>query len=462
MNRASILGDGSDNFSLPQGVFQNPGSGNIKPGLKPVNQNRQNQYNPTPLPTQNRPQNFSNPNIGHQQGFNRQHPQQGNNNNNRITRAPQFHPSQQQKPNLPLADGRYTNLKNSNYNNFYNQRQPQLLQHKDSPLLTREINPALGRLANAHTTPKDTKPSQYELEHQQLIAESNAHIAREGHYTNLLFTGIIGLFLYFVGTFIIIFTSNVGGQTIVNLPTYQLSWELLFSNPSRLISNVFLTIFGYFFQYARLFGFFPELGSLTVNPVPRYLMPVDILIKLSTILYFNFRWMPWDTKRTYEYGCFNSKYPYLTDEQKVTTKKEENQESGLKSINIPAVELEKMTQNSHITSPIPAQTIKNQENTKYDDEDDEDDPGILPFSGVQKPIEEWYYENETKIYSFIRTQILPGSNMVLALYFSTLRVLDLYQPAFILFYVLGIMSMFWCMQTFLLILDHNQYPPDDE
>jgi hypothetical protein len=52
--------------------------------------------------------------------------------------------------------------------------------------------------------------------------------------------------------------------------------------------------------------------------------------------------------------------------------------------------------------------------------------------------------------------------LVLALYFSTLRVLDFRQPQFIILYVLVIMSMFWCMQTFLLILDHTQFQPEED
>ena len=97
-----------------------------------------------------------------------------------------------------------------------------------------------------------------------------------------------------------------------------------------------------------------------------------------------------------------------------------------------------------------------------DDDEDDDDNGILPFSGVHKPLEEMYQKYEKTIYDFIRRRILPGSNILLVSYFSTLFIVDLANPLTLLFYVLGIMSMFWCMQSFLLIIDHIQFPPDGE
>ena len=450
MSSSNYLGSSSDNFSLPSGFFQNPGSGKINSGLKPANVGA----------------NFSN-----NRGV-RPNPPKPNPNPNPTLNNPNSQPIQYTR-SLPLADGRYPTNPNPGYNPNYRPNPSSVPPPNTYPQQKPLARPQLAVNNYPPTPPLPQRPVNVsnhqihhaQIEHQRLMAESQAHITRENHYTNTLLIGILGLFLYFVGAFIIIFTSNVGGQTIVNLPTYKLSWELLFSDPSQLINNTFLTIFGYFFQYARLFGFFPELGNLTVDPVDRYLMPVDILIKLGTILYFNFRWMPWDTKRTYDYGCFNSKYPYLGDDQKITTKKDivSSSTTNLASINIPAAELEKMNQPVENKPQVFETMAASPINSNLDEENDEEetDHGILPFSGVQKPIEEWYYENETKIYSFIRTQILPGSNMVLALYFSTLSVLDLRQPAFILFYILGIMSMFWCMQTFLLILDHTQYPPDE-
>jgi|GEM_PF-3240301 len=503
MNRTDYLSDSQGDFSLPNGFFQNPGGGNINSGLKPVNpgnvtSTRSVRPNSTSLPpqlpiNQQTPTNsFENTTQTNQienkkRGFNFGHI------NPFIKKKADENISgtspRQNSPQLPLADGRYDGSPTQPinvYNPYLNRQNSQppypgypYLQQNPQPLINRQVptnfpphpqNTLLNyqspqylpqHLQNSNNI--NIQAEQANLEHHRLMAESKAHIAKEKHYTNTLVIAIGALFLYFVGTFIIIFTSNVGGQTIVNLPTYTLSWELLFSNPAKLFTNLFLTVFGYFFQYARLFGFFPELGNLTVAPVPRYLMPVDILIKVGTILYFNYRWMPWDTKKAYEYGCFNSKYPHLTDEDKITAKPDDKPNFELQSINISSAELEKQTKvtaKPQVTAPLPPNSpVKPHANFE---EDEEEDHGILPFSGVQKPIEEWYYENETKIYGFIRTQILPGSNMVLALYFSTLRVLDLRQPAFILFYILGIMSMFWCMQTFLLILDHNQYPPDED
>lgn len=484
MNQTDILGTPEENFSLPSGFFQNPGNGSINPGLKPANsgvnlsgskhsapirpQNSyqkvapqpafQAQHNHHPAPTFSNPNNL-NPSKTNNNQFGHQNPFIKTNSARPVyNQAPQNTPN----PRLPIADGRYPHPNYPPHQNLINnQNHLNLPPHPNNLLLQRQ-NPQYLQ----QPVPSQNPVSEHHIEHQRLMAESQAHIARENHYTNTLITAVGALFLYFVGSFIIIFTSNVGGQTIVNLPTYSLTWELLFSNPAQLFTNLFLSVFGYFFQYARLFGFFPELGNLTVQPVARYLMPVDILIKLGTILYFNFRWMPWDTRKRYEDGCFNTKYPYLKDEEKASLKPADKPDFKLESINIPAVELEKNDHkpqmNTNLESLQPKKEIQNQQFEDDDDEENEQDHGILPFSGVQKPIEEWYYENEVKIYGFIRTQILPGSNMVLALYFSTLRVLDLRQPAFILFYVLGIMSMFWCMQTFLLILDHNQYPPDEE
>lgn len=462
MNRAGYVAPKQPQFSLPQGFFVDPGAGRISnnqatgrqnpatnQGLSTQNFNNQNnrQSNYQPLQNERPRPTFPNPN-----NFN-----------------PNTNKPLSSRPNLPLNF--------HSQNNFQPKPQPakpqpnqnRQLQNLLQPSFTEQRSQAPVVNQNKVTLSQPTQPEpishvykKTELEEKFDIEEQES-LERENYHTKTLLISIIGLLFYFLGSFLMIFVNNVGGEAIVNLTVYKFSWELFFTDPGRFIQNLFLTIFGYFFQYARLFGFFPELGNLTTAPVSRYLLPVDIVIKLATILYFHLRWMPWDTARVYRLGAFNNRYPYLTKTEKA---KQGKPVEGFKieSINIPASDLEKQT----FTTPPPQPSEVQKSNTpkppiyKHEDEDDEDDDSIIPFSGVQKPLEEWYHQNELKIYTFVRKNILPGSNLVLALYFSTLRVLDFRQPQFIVLYVLVIMSMFWCMQTFLLILDHTQFQPEED
>jgi hypothetical protein len=402
MQQNRVFGQNSGYGNFPQGVFNSPGGGMLNQNMNP----QQGFNNPQQLPHPSRNQSLNNPKRQPFQAQNQNQFQQNNYNQN-------------QRPQ-------------TNYNQNYQQ------------------NPFLD-------------------EHSKMEAQNQEEAQQERYYTNILGIGIAAILCYFMGAFLLIFVNNVGGETIVNLPTYNVSWQLLFSNPFEYFRNIFLSVFGYFFQYARLYGFFPDLGELNQEAFPKYLMPVDIVIKLTAVLYFNFGWMPWDTKRFFNRGALNKKYPFLNASEKSQKQtKPQIQESAIPSINIPANVLEQRVQNQ----PNP-QNANYQNNYNYyqnqnynqnnDENDDGEDEGLIPFSGVQKPLEEWYYKNEQFIYTFIRKRILPGSNLLLALYFSTLGVLDISRnPVEVLLYILGIMSMFWCMQTFLLILDHVHYPPEED
>jgi hypothetical protein len=327
----------------------------------------------------------------------------------------------------------------------------------------------------------DTKPDlnpyiRWQRQHEKETAQEQA---TENYYSGMLLTAIVAIFFYFLGASLIIFFRNVDGQAQVFLPTYELSWRLVFENFGQFFRNLLLNIFGYFIQYAKLFGFFEELGDLTIEARPRFLMPVDIAIKLATIFYFSYRWMSWDTKRCYNLGCFNSKYLQAMEVGNEKEEDNQNKEDDFTPIDIPQPEnidpQFKINQKVEVdlypkiqTNPYyQAQKLKidrfgNYTDQEEEDEEEDDLSGLLPFEGVQKPLEEWYHNNEENIYRFIRNNLLPGSNLLLALYFSTLNVLDLKSPIDIVLYILGIMSMFWCMQSFLVILDHNQYPPESD
>ncbi len=286
-----------------------------------------------------------------------------------------------------------------------------------------------------------------ELLHREEEEKDKKAKEREEYYSKILLTAIIGILFYYLGASLLIFFKNVGGSPQVILPSNPLSWELLFNNFGEFLRNLLINVFGYFIEYAKLFGYFKDLGELTIETRPRNLLPVDMFIKVATILYFNLRWMKWDTTRLYNLGCFNENY----DREPITKEYEDKDEDDEED------EIDTKVKN---LVPEGQKLII----SKSKDEDDEEEVGLrtlLPFEGVEKPIEEWYYSNEEHIYKFIRNRLLPGSNLILVFYFSTLNVLDFRQPLGIFWYVLGIMSMFWCMQTFLAILDHNQYPPED-
>lgn len=534
MDRTAYLGANQPTFSLPNGFFLSPGSGSLSEnvsnnsnsgrGLKPIIQNKHSSA------TNNSSNNHSFPPDQAQVSNNYNNGSFSNSNNNYNTNTNPGHrlnTFQLRQTHTEAFNGSSTNsipsfyeensklIKNTHnspvQNNYYgnfspvkNFRQNQTLhtdnfnqsqtiqqrqipgqwlpnnhhyfenhQHSSFNSRSRELSRQTPPIQTHHNSVQSNLTTRDE----QVITENDQ---KERYYSRLLTTSIIGILLYFIGSFLLIFVrDSVSGPLIVNLPSYSFTWELLFTNPGEYFGNLFQTVFGYFFQYARLFGFFPGLGNLTVDPVPRYLMPVDIGIKLFTILYFHLRWTAFDTKKFYKLGAFNKNYPFFDLTESATTPQDLQEAFEIPSINLPGEEIEKINNRNKLKnhSEKDNENYSHELNTthkgfeiksteaNYNDFDEEDDDGndeILPFSGVQKPLEEWYSQNEHKIYAFIRKRILPGSNLVLVLYFSTLSVLDFRQPWFILWYVLGIMSMFWCMQTFLLVLDHNQYPPEDD
>jgi hypothetical protein len=302
---------------------------------------------------------------------------------------------------------------------------------------------------------------EYEYDNQKILKQHEEEIASEKYYFNTLILAIISLLIYYVGCCLIIFIQNIDGEAVVILNTYPLSWQLFFENFPQFISNFLNNVFGYFIEYGRLFGFFENRGNLYIEPKAKYLLPVDIFIKILTIGYFHFFWMKWDTQKATDNNWFNSNYPFAKVKSK--TKNKTPDEEIEKEIFDPS--LVPTSRNLNIVSNqnllIQNPTI----NSNLDDDDDDDDDeniSLLPFTGVQKPLEEFFIKNEDLIYSFIRTKILPGSNILFTLYFSTRSVLSFSQPLGILAYIFGIMSMFWCMQSFLLVLDHTQFRPEEE
>lgn len=300
---------------------------------------------------------------------------------------------------------------------------------------------------------------------KEMLEEYKRETNNEAYHSQNLILGLISLASYFLGAILITFFTSVDGQPTVTLETAEISWQLLFNDFSTFIVNLLRNAFGYFIQYGKLFGFFPEYGTLNVEPVPRYLMPLDLLLKGATIIYFHFFWMNWDAQKSLDKGFINSKYPYLNSAKKplVKTNKKPSEkfdfDSSPENINTKKFQQELLEGDSENAELIATMSDQG-------DEEDEDsmieDDSSLPFSGVHKPIEEFYHNNEAKIYGVIRKRVLPGSNLIMSLYFSARFVITLDNPIYLVLYVLGIMSMFWCMQSFLLILDHNQYPPEEE
>jgi hypothetical protein len=350
---------------------------------------------------------------------------------------------------------------NPNRNNPY--PNPSNQNPYNPPYQNRPFNPNLAKPPidpNSYRLKKLQEMNQTHLDNHKLAEAEMIRAEREenemeNHYNLMLVSGIVGISLYYIGACLMIFFQNVDGQAVVTLEANELSWQLFFSDFFGFLRNFFTNIFGYFIQYGKLFGYFPDYGNLNVEPNPKYLMPVDIIIKAATIIYFHFFWMKFDTQKVLNNGYINSKYPYLTKRKREVKKVEATAEKIEDPFSLH--EPPKKVEESGGANINPAAVDFDEE----EEEEEEDDP-ILPFSGVHKPIEEFYHKNEAKIYGIIRTRILPGSNLILALYFSARYVLSFTNPLGIILYILGIMSMFWCMQTFLVILDHNQYPPDEE
>ncbi len=296
-----------------------------------------------------------------------------------------------------------------------------------------------------------------------LLAQYEREKESENYYSSVLIISFFGILLYYIGSCLLIFFRNIDGVPVVTLNTYSISWQLFFENLPLFISNFLNNVFGYFIEYGRLFGFFEAKGELNIEAVPRYLFPVDLFIKAFTIIYFHFFWMRSDSLWSFEQGLVNNHYPrYQKSKEEIKLEEKELQVDEIltpTSANFSlTTELSKEYSNIQTVASL-SQAIGGEEDS---DNDGEEEVSIIPFAGVLKPLEEFYRDNEETIYRIIRHRILPSSNLILAFYFSTRSVLSFNNPLGILLYIFGIMSMFWCMQNFLVVLDHNQYPPEEE
>lgn len=434
----------------PVGLNNSNTSNPINPPISPEEYARRQQYyrqqNQHFPPQSNQAQPlFHNPAFANYNNLNNSNQQNANHN--------PYNPHNQQN-NPAFYNPNLANSQNSPINSSYNYNN----QHSSQPQINRLAQ--TGNVTTAYQPPLGNPYQDLEKtveEDEVLLEEEN-----ESYHNKNLFIGLFGLSLYFAGAILITFFTNINGNTEVTIEMAEMSWELFFSDFSTFVTNSLTNIFGYFIQYGRLFGFFEDQGSLNVEPKPRYLMPLDIILKASTIAYFHFVWMKADTKKALIKGILNSKYPYLQGFKKqklAKVSKVQDDTPDLDSIpsSINSQDFQKELLNGNTNADLDLNTFE----SSAEEEGLEDDNGI-PFSGVQKPIEEFYHNNEAKIYSIIRRKLLPGSNLIICLYFSTRSVLVLQDPLGIVLYILGIMSMFWCMQSFLLVLDHEQYPPEEE
>jgi hypothetical protein len=309
------------------------------------------------------------------------------------------------------------------------------------------------------------------------------------YHLTLVVYALIAIFFYYIGSFLIVFLRNdLNGAIVSAAPNYDISWKIAIENFPQLLKNIYDSFFGYFTAYGKLY-----------NRSTAFLIPVDIGIKLVAVMYFLLYWIPWDTKRAYKLGFFNEDYPYVSDEFKddIADLKHKHRATDIKQeivlqdyaepdiLSLPSAEPEQQIKpvslypQYDLNPYLRAQMLKSQTSpalpansqtppasqlthltVEDEDEDEDEDSGILPFSGVHKPLEEMYQKYEKAIYDLIRRRILPGSNILLVGYFSTLFIVDLANPITVVLYILGIMSMFWCMQSFLLIIDYLQYPPE--
>jgi hypothetical protein len=347
------------------------------------------------------------------------------------------------------------------------------------------MNMELNFSASNFSGSNERKPKSdgFELSTKNSPSETNYHMT-------LVVYAIVAIFCYYIGSFLIVFLRNdLNGAIVSAAPNYDISWRIAFENFPQLLKNIYDSFFGYFTAYSKLY-----------NRSTAFLIPVDIGIKLVSVLYFLLYWIPWDTKRAYKLGFFHEDYPYVSDEYKddIADLKHKHRSTDIKQeialqdyaepdflslpIGDPLTEIKPVSlyPQYDLNPYLRAQMLKNNTSSALpaashaqvanklthlpidddEDEEDDDDSGILPFSGVHKPLEEMYQKYEKAIYDLIRRRILPGSNILLVGYFSTLFIVDLANPITVVLYILGIMSMFWCMQSFLLIIDYLQYPPE--
>lgn len=292
--------------------------------------------------------------------------------------------------------------------------------------------------------------------------------SKNSYYLRILLYAVVGIFFYYLGSFLLIFIRNIDGVLSGSTPVYEISWKLAFENFPLLVRNIYNSFFGYFEEYGRLY-----------NRDTTFLIPIDLGVKMLLVGYFWFFWMPWDTNRCYKWGYFNKDYPYILDDVKdkllpqKDTKIDKNSQpqSNLQTtFNHNSPMYSQYEQNPYFR----AQILRNQSSIhlqeqvdlrqqireEQDEDEDDEDRGIMLFDGIHKPLEEAYQKYEKVIYDIIRKRVLPGSNILLVAYFSTLFIVDFGRPISVIGYTLGIMSMFWCIQSFMMILDHTQFPPE--
>lgn len=293
---------------------------------------------------------------------------------------------------------------------------------------------------------------------------------------------VVAVFCYYIGSFLLVIVRSKGGKLDAGVST-EVSWRLFFQNLPQFSQNIYQHFFGYFEQYSRLY----DASNL-------FLIPLDILTKLSVIGYFLLFWMPYDRLKCYRLGFFPKSYPYLSEESKkeidTNREKDETPESAqpLKSseslphqesmeyehqklaqqmsfhpeyANNPYYRAQLLRMKTQIITPTqpvfaPKHPVRHDSDEEIDDQNDEQD-GFMPFEDIHKPLEQMYEKHEDLIYDIIRRRILPGSNILLVGYFSTLFIVDYGAFWTIPVYILGVMSMFWCMQTFLMVIDYMKF-----
>ena len=419
--------------------FSNSGAGsiNFQPNIQPKTNYYSN--NNQPQNFENTQQNKNSANFQPRQNpsfVNQSNPNFNQNNNSQPNFVGQnFNPS---RPGQAIGLGQNPDSYRSISQSYSEQRQPSRFAEK-------------GRfLHSSNKQPNNTEPvkiedgfniDQYQLEERQIMEQNAEEVLTEKYYTQILLISFAGIACYYLGACLVIFFQQADGQPTVILNSYPLTWQLFFEDTLQFLQNFFSTIFGYFIQYARLFGFFKDQGSLNTQVMPRYLLPVDIAIKAATIIYFNFFWMKSDTQRAVNLGVINEDYPFMQAKKKEGKEEEEETGGSIDGIITPGSktnfietdQIEAFANGSddphdyYLARKIQAKkaaekTLNQKQNATLDDDDDDNDEeeevGIIPFWGVQKPIEDFFFHNESRIYRIIRHGIIPGSNLVLVLYLS--------------------------------------------
>jgi hypothetical protein len=273
---------------------------------------------------------------------------------------------------------------------------------------------------------------------------------------------LLAVFSYYIGSFLLVIVRSKGGELDPGT-TLELSWRLFFQNFPSFARNLYQNFFGYFEQYGKLY-----------NASNLFLIPLDIITKLIVVGYFLLFWMPFDRQKCYRIGFFSPEYPYLSDdlkkkidaevkveeEQKITTIRQSLSQQQPTHTTLHPVYSTNPYHRAHLLRTQGVITTPQYHLEEVDaDIDDDEDMSMLPFEDIHKPLEQIYEKHEDLIYDIVRRRILPGSNILLVGYFSTLFIVDYGQFWTVPVYILGVMSMFWCMQSFLMIIDYLKFGP---